>query len=249
MQRVCFPSRCEPDRIDGVRRAPRRRVAGHAPGPRTRPAGTTTRSSSATTACSSATSRRPTSTPPGRGMAATDVNARWQAEMAAFFEDLDVPPDQGFLQLSEVFHLEDQLARHPPNSRHEGPVMTSVHRHHRPPRGAGHRGPVVGLRQLRHPLQGVRQPRDAPHRAGEDRRRRDRAPVHRPRADRGPAHPVGPGRRLTPPCGATPRSTASGSGRSTPTRSRTTTTSSAASPTPTRRSGARRSSTTSTASR
>jgi L-rhamnose mutarotase len=45
------------------------------------------------------------------GMAATDVNARWQAEMAEFFVDLDLPPDQGFLQLREVFHLEDQLAR------------------------------------------------------------------------------------------------------------------------------------------
>ena len=43
------------------------------------------------------------------------------------------------------------------------------------PRGAGHRGPVVGLRQLRHPLQGVRHARDPAHRAGEDRRRRDRA--------------------------------------------------------------------------
>jgi L-rhamnose mutarotase len=44
------------------------------------------------------------------GMARTDVNARWQAEMAEFFEDLDLPPDQGFWQLTEVFHLEDQLA-------------------------------------------------------------------------------------------------------------------------------------------
>jgi len=44
-------------------------------------------------------------------MERTDVNARWQAEMAPFFEDLDAPPDQGFLQLREVFHLEDQLAR------------------------------------------------------------------------------------------------------------------------------------------
>ena len=43
------------------------------------------------------------------GMARTDVNARWQAEMSGFFEDLDLPPDQGFWQLSEVFHLEDQL--------------------------------------------------------------------------------------------------------------------------------------------
>jgi L-rhamnose mutarotase len=43
-------------------------------------------------------------------MARTDVNARWQAEMGDFFVDLDVPPDEGFLRLAEVFHLEDQLA-------------------------------------------------------------------------------------------------------------------------------------------
>jgi len=50
------------------------------------------------------------------GMAGTDVNTRWQAEMAEFFEDLDgVPPDRGFLVLEEVFHLEDQLdTLHPP---------------------------------------------------------------------------------------------------------------------------------------
>jgi L-rhamnose mutarotase len=43
-------------------------------------------------------------------MARTEVNARWQAEMGEFFVDLDVPPDEGFLRLTEVFHLEDQLA-------------------------------------------------------------------------------------------------------------------------------------------
>jgi L-rhamnose mutarotase len=47
-------------------------------------------------------------------MDATDVNHRWQAEMADFFEDLDAlpdpRPDQGFVLLEEVFHLEDQLA-------------------------------------------------------------------------------------------------------------------------------------------
>jgi L-rhamnose mutarotase len=43
-------------------------------------------------------------------MDATDVNARWQAEMQDFFADLDVPPDQGFLLLEEVFNLGDQLA-------------------------------------------------------------------------------------------------------------------------------------------
>jgi L-rhamnose mutarotase len=45
------------------------------------------------------------------GMAATEVNARWQAEMAEFFVDLgEARPDTGFLELEEVFHLEDQLA-------------------------------------------------------------------------------------------------------------------------------------------
>ena len=45
------------------------------------------------------------------GMAATEVNARWQAEMAELFLDLDgAAPDTGFLRLDEVFHLQDQLA-------------------------------------------------------------------------------------------------------------------------------------------
>ncbi|GAA3891717.1 L-rhamnose mutarotase [Leifsonia kafniensis] len=44
------------------------------------------------------------------GMNATDVNSRWQAEMAEYFEDLgDVKPDEGFLVLDEIFHLEDQI--------------------------------------------------------------------------------------------------------------------------------------------
>ena len=45
------------------------------------------------------------------GMASAEVNGRWQAEMAEFFEELDGrAPDEGFLVLEEVFHLEDQLA-------------------------------------------------------------------------------------------------------------------------------------------
>lgn len=41
----------------------------------------------------------------------TDVNARWQAEMGEFFVDLgDDAPDTGLVRLTEVFHLEDQLA-------------------------------------------------------------------------------------------------------------------------------------------
>jgi L-rhamnose mutarotase len=42
-------------------------------------------------------------------MAATEVNGRWQAEMAPFFVALEGRPDEGFLRLEEVFHLEDQL--------------------------------------------------------------------------------------------------------------------------------------------
>lgn len=52
------------------------------------------------------------------GMAAQAVNARWQAEMSEFFLDLDLPPDEGFLRLTEVFHLEDQLAAPPPPKPH-----------------------------------------------------------------------------------------------------------------------------------
>ncbi|WGD38573.1 L-rhamnose mutarotase [Lysinibacter sp. HNR] len=44
------------------------------------------------------------------GMAATEVNKRWQKEMSPFFVGLDEAPDTGFTQLAEIFHLEDQLA-------------------------------------------------------------------------------------------------------------------------------------------
>ena len=43
-------------------------------------------------------------------MEATEVNARWQAEMAPFFADLPGGrPDRGFVVLDEIFHLEDQV--------------------------------------------------------------------------------------------------------------------------------------------
>lgn len=46
-----------------------------------------------------------------RAMAATDVNARWQAEMSKYFTGLDGRgPDESFLLLDEVFNLEEQLA-------------------------------------------------------------------------------------------------------------------------------------------
>ncbi len=41
------------------------------------------------------------------GMATKEINTRWQAEMAPFFEALDgVRPDEGLLQLEEIFHLD-----------------------------------------------------------------------------------------------------------------------------------------------
>ena len=41
------------------------------------------------------------------GMAATEVNKRWQSEMAHFFEELDgVGPDAGFKLLESVFFLD-----------------------------------------------------------------------------------------------------------------------------------------------
>lgn len=45
-------------------------------------------------------------------MAATGVNARWQAEMRRFFTGLDGRnPDEGFVLLEQIFNLEESLAR------------------------------------------------------------------------------------------------------------------------------------------
>ena len=45
-------------------------------------------------------------------MEATDVNRRWQAEMAPFFVELPGGrPDRGFIVLDEVFNLDAQLDR------------------------------------------------------------------------------------------------------------------------------------------
>ena len=40
------------------------------------------------------------------GMEKKEINAKWQADMAPFFDSLDGKrPDEGFLQLEEVFYL------------------------------------------------------------------------------------------------------------------------------------------------
>jgi L-rhamnose mutarotase len=47
-----------------------------------------------------------------RAMAGTEVNARWQADMARYFVGLDGrDPDESFVLLEEIFNLDDQLAR------------------------------------------------------------------------------------------------------------------------------------------
>ncbi len=41
------------------------------------------------------------------GMVSREINERWQAHMAPFFVDLgDRRPDEGFLRLAEIFHLD-----------------------------------------------------------------------------------------------------------------------------------------------
>lgn len=43
-------------------------------------------------------------------LAASPVAARWEAEMGRYFVGLEGRPDQAATPLTEVFHLEDQLA-------------------------------------------------------------------------------------------------------------------------------------------
>ena len=46
------------------------------------------------------------------GMANTEVNTLWQREMSDFFELTEgQAPDSAFIQLAEIFNLEDQLER------------------------------------------------------------------------------------------------------------------------------------------
>jgi len=40
-------------------------------------------------------------------MAATEVNARWQRDMAPYFSEPDgLPPDQAFKRVGEIFHVD-----------------------------------------------------------------------------------------------------------------------------------------------
>lgn len=40
------------------------------------------------------------------GMAERQINLRWQAEMAPFFDNIEGRPDQNMIQLEEYFHLD-----------------------------------------------------------------------------------------------------------------------------------------------
>lgn len=44
------------------------------------------------------------------GMAETEVNDRWQQAMADHFVGIDLPADQAFSYLTEVFNLDDQIS-------------------------------------------------------------------------------------------------------------------------------------------
>jgi L-rhamnose mutarotase len=47
-----------------------------------------------------------------QAMAATEVNAAWQAEMSRYFTGLDGKgPDEGLQLLEEIFNLDEQLAQ------------------------------------------------------------------------------------------------------------------------------------------
>ncbi len=53
-----------------------------------------------------------------QAMARTEVNARWQQDMARFFTGLGgAPADEGFELLDEIFNLDDQLADQRPQER------------------------------------------------------------------------------------------------------------------------------------
>lgn len=77
-------------------------------------------------------------------MDAEDINAAWQEQMGEFFIDLDgARPDTGFLELQEVFHLEDQLAaveqstaqtpQNPQTQKHQTPLNHQNSSHHQTP--------------------------------------------------------------------------------------------------------------------
>ena len=88
-------------------------------------------------------------------LANSEVAARWEAEMGRFFVGLDGRPDQAATPLTEIFHLDDQLAAASAaasDERKRPHRDDALPRHPVHPRRPGHRAALVGVRQLRHPL-------------------------------------------------------------------------------------------------
>ena len=107
MDRVCFRLQVDPTRLEEYRQRHADVWPDMLSRTAARPAGTTTHSSWLMTVSSSAISSVDDFTAAQAAMAASRVNARWQAEMADFFVDLgDSRPDEGMRPLTEVFHLD-----------------------------------------------------------------------------------------------------------------------------------------------
>jgi L-rhamnose mutarotase len=140
-------------------------------------------------------------------MALTDVNARWQAEMATLFANSDVPPDQGFRipKGTSMNTTESALGR-------LGELAIEV-----PSWAYGNSG-------TRFKVFGTP---GTPRTVQEKIADAAKVHAHRPGPDGGAAHPVGQGRRLRRAARRTLRDLGVGWAPSTPTPSRTTTTSSA----------------------
>ena len=101
--------------------------------------------------------------------------------MGRFFVGLDGRPDQAATPLTEIFHLEDQLAAASAaaSDNESDRIMThAVTRHPVHPRRPGHRAALVGVRQLRHPLPRVHDGGHAPRPVREDRGCRAGQRVH-----------------------------------------------------------------------
>ena len=127
MQRVCFQLQVRPDRIDGVRRAPRRRVARDARAPSRETGWHNYSLFLRDDGLLIGYVETPDLAAAQAGMAATDVNARWQAEMAEFFEDLgDGPPDTGFCPAARGLPPRGPArAPTPPPHGHRPPTATA----------------------------------------------------------------------------------------------------------------------------
>ena len=119
----------------------------------------------------------------GRRWPATEVNARWQAEMAEFFVDLDGrAPDQGFLVARRGLPPGGP-ARDERTDTNDEIDMTTFSEIAPLLEGQAIEVPSWAFGNSGTRFKVFGQPGHPAHRRGEDRRRRAGAPVHRARAD------------------------------------------------------------------